>query len=437
MYRIAILLTAAASLCLGWSASAQPAAPTVPQFPDEPGFVAYFAKPTFTPSPGPDGEPDLGRRFDVTSGAGPANDLSGVLLEGVVQPGKYKVSIYARASAPGPTIRLGISDKFAGEPMPLSTDWQEFSTVLDVTEPTDRAGQWVRQGNINGGWVDVARFAIEPYVEPAKPPVIVGIESLPRFADDPAFAAYYVKPTFIPTDSPFGKGTGRRFDASSGGSDGGNISGVVFPGVVEPGKYKVSMYARASASGPKLAIGIDDDAMSPPFTLGTAWREFSATVDVAKPTERAGQWFRTGNIKDGWIEVAQFTIAKIDTPPAAASAPAGAKRPVAKAEPCVAQAYVVPFGPQSTSISASDIPKVKRLAARAKASACKVRIEGYANLDERNPNQVSKARATAVLKAFSAAGFSGGAIEAVGRGGTRAFGSQNADNRRVIISVRP
>jgi len=276
--------------------------PPLPPTPEDSGYTAYYVKPDFKPSGDPS-EGNNARRFDISTGSGPNGDITGEYVAGVLPPGAYKVSIHAKASAPGATLRIGVSDKFISAPLQLSTKWKEYSQIVGVTEPSDRRGEWFREGNIRGGWIDIAGFSITPAGdEISKAP------DLPQFPDDDAFQGYYSKPAFVPVDTP--NGVGRRFSISTGSGDSKDISGVWFTGVVGPGHYQVSLYARSSDTGPTLHLGLSDKYLSAGLPLSTHWHKFSVNLVVTEPTDRAGEWYRQGNVPGGWIDVADFSVVK-------------------------------------------------------------------------------------------------------------------------------
>lgn len=448
------LTVTAASVVSLWLGAAHAASPPLPPTLEDAAYQGYYEKPAFAPVEAPSGG-NTARRFPVFAGSGASGDMSGVYFPGSATPGRYRVSMLARASAPGPVIRLGVSDNYASDPFPLTTEWQEYSATFDVAEPTDRAGQWFRQGNLEGGWIDVASFTVaEVGPDTAVLPQPPGLPSLPPNPEDDGYTGYFAKPSFAPVDSPLGRGTGRRFDVSSGAGASGDLSGVVVPGVVAPGTYRVSIYARASAEGPALQIGLDDAAISAPLALTTDWKRYDALVEVTAPTDRAGQWFRKGNIASGWIDVAGFAVIEAEAdeklavaaiappPPAPVAKPAAAPTPVVKpasiapSKPgCVARSYYVFFAPESTRISADGEGKLRSLAETSKAAQCKVTIEGFSGTSERQPVRWSNERAEKIRGFF--AGLPKASVVSAGKGGTKKFGEAPADNRRVVILVRP
>lgn len=404
-------------------------AETLPQ-PEEPTYQGYYEKPAFSPVASPLGE-GSGRRFSIASGAGSAGATSGVWLTGSLPVGSYRVTLQARASAPGPTIRVGLSDSYLSAPLPLTTDWKEYSETIYAYSPTDRAGEWFREGNLPDGWIEVAGFTVTP--------VPASTAETPEVPSDPAnesFIAYYQKPLFVPTESPKAGMIARRLSLVSGGGPAGDMSGVWLPGQLAPGTYEVSIRARASGAGTVLRIGLSDKYSSEPLSLTPAWQDFKQVFKVTEPTDRAGQWYRQGNLPEGWMDVAGFAVKKLESagPPKEAGVAAPAKPAVA---PCETSAFYLLFAPNSVDLAASDEAKLRRLADRSKASACHVRIDGFSSLSDRRADRTARARANAVATFFLKAGMPAAAVAVVARGGTAQFGQKDADNRRVVISIRP
>jgi YD repeat-containing protein len=249
-------------------------------------YYGYFAKPNVIPVTR---FPTQDSPSAPASGCGNGSQ-SGVFLNTAITPGKYRLTLDARADA-NMVLLYGLDTLSLVTTAAVTTTWQSFTYDFTVAANTSKVPMAVWEATLNNPAWEVANlrsFRLDASNNPTGANLISAPDQDLR---NQSWSPICAKPT--------AQSFSRLQKADHTGTPGTNYSGIIRQDTALPGTYKVSLEARTRNGSLTVNYGVSDVNYTANVALNTTWKTLSQTYNVTQDAGRVFEiWEQTANNPD-------------------------------------------------------------------------------------------------------------------------------------------